>query len=699
MALATIRLDNATIFDRHEPSLAECVVHLPQGTARSGDTLCLDSGEPCEIVPIGALWPDGSYRTVLVRGWVTIAAHTRREIGISKGTPAKTPAIPASAINAIVSQFPQATLDVTNTPNPSPIVTEFRTPDGELKIVIELEVAPTGRYLYWKYSACWSNPNNPASNWTMPYPLELVVPNGMLLSCQWGAQKAVSASGTAIQGWTITHGTKLVLLPANTVWGDGQMHMWRGALLIEQSTDSFAALHGPILACATAETIQASKAWSPFGMAPTSPAWWPTPQSATDWAIRSIRARDLNPRADPWHEQRYGLRLVPGSTGDQMDFGLFNCMGVVMTGEPLAVDLYLQDALQDSCRPTHFYEASGDIVRHANHPWLIMWDQRPHFNAGVCPDRLGKAPISSPFEWMRSPQNAFVDRDLAEDEFEWLMNQTGPINTPDFHGWWGRDNQHWSANLLCSIYYITGDSQVRRLIEHECETWLAQQNLPIPPLRPGWPTTGPDASRAVGRTLLAGSWLYLCSSRNDVRQRLKDRVDLSIRPAWSGQALTPPSARPYMLMQTDGRQAPIPVGSQAWFPWQEGIAVAGLEACYRVTGHQPARDLAKELARTLCDYGWQWRAGHTDAQVANCVVWANGADVNRDDPLVFQPADGTDFALWVQAATILSDAVYHNSSWAVPLRIITAQRYAAPPNDGGPGRYAQWTVMDTAPVG
>ena len=355
---------------------------------------------------------------------------------------------------------------------------------------------------------------------------------------------------------------------------------------------------------------------------------------------------------------------MPGATGDQMDFGVMNCMAAVITGEPTALDLYLQDALQDSCRPTHFCEADGSLVRSRNHPQWECWDQETHFNAGVSLDRLGKAPFTN----------------------------------KETHGWHGRDNQHWSSNLICCSYYLTGDPQLALLIDHECETYLAQQILPLPPFRPGWPGTGPDAARAVGRTMLAGSWMYLCTGRVDIKERIKQRIDLSIYPGWQGRQIGYPYYRPYMISKTDGRQTPIPLNSDASFPWQEGIAATGLEAAYRITGQDNARELAAEIARCMCDFGWQWRAGHTDAQVANCIVWNQGNDVDRYDPLKFQPADGTDFMLWVQPATILAASVYQNSQDAQALANIVQARYVTPPSDGGPGRYQQWSTVLGAPI-
>lgn len=693
--LSTIRLDNATLQDRSEPSFFQTIVPFQRGAVQPDTALRLDDGSPCDIVPFGAPWEDGSVRTARVRGWTTMLAHSRKEIGVEldTGAVARASIVTPSEPPALISAMKFAPWATTSAPTGTRFKVHGRSPDGELVLTLEAEVAPSGAHLYWWFTACWSNPLNPNVNWTMPYTLSLPAIPGTIASCYWQSQKQVSAV------YEPGGGTRIDFLPAGTVWGDGQMHCWRGAMVIGPPTETgIAALQQPLWAIATAESWRDSGAWGAFGDVPYRPFWWSSDQVGLDWVLRSIKGRDLMPR-DPWHEGRLGMVKVPGATGDQADFGVMNCVGAICIGEPLALDLYLEDSLQDSCRPTHFCEADGSVVRAANHPHLVLWDQRPHFNIPVSPDRLGKGPSGSPFAFSGAADRPRWDRDLADDEAAWLFG-FGPATTTDFHGWWGRDNQHYSLNLQACTYYLTGDPQLEILIEHECETWLSQQRIPVPPLRPGWPGTGPDAARAVGRTLLTGAWLYLSTGRADIRARIIDRVELSIVPAWFGASVQPPGARPFMIMPTDSRQLPIVIGSPGVFWWQEGLAVYGLEAAFRVTGYQPARDLAVELARSCCDYGWQWRNNNLDAQVANVSVWVGGGDVDRYDPLMFQPADGTDFALWVQAANILAQAVYHCSMNAATLVSIVSRRYRTIPNDGGPGRYAQHSAVlgDPAPA-
>jgi hypothetical protein len=339
-------------------------------------------------------------------------------------------------------------------------------------------------------------------------------------------------------------------------------------------------------------------------------------------------------------------------------------------------------------------------VRAANHPELRLWDRVPHFDRTVSPDRLGKTSSGMPFDvalqMLRLRYESSLDgpgdldrRVFDKEEHAFVrdaLNLSIPSATMETHGWWGHDDQHYSLNELLCTYQLTGDSQLGVLVEHLAEGFLSGQNT-APPLRPGFPTSGPNAPRAQGRTSLTGAQCYLVTGREDLRQRLIDRVDRAFAPGWFGAAIAPPLARPLQVTTTDGRQSPIPIGSLAWFPWQEALAVTGFEAIFLVTGHQPARDLAKEVARTVIQYGWQ------GPQIANCIVWNNGQDVDRLDPLKFQRADGTDFYLWAGACVRLALRDYDLESDALILWDSIVSRADVPPSDSGPSRFEQWTAV------
>lgn len=685
--IATLRVANPAPVSRPDLVAYRTVVPFRQGVI-APDAPLRTNGGGADIQRFGALWPDGSLRTALVQGWIDVPAASRVDLQVEEGIAGQTKIHPFGKpipVPFLRGMRPEgALLEMADGHR----VFRGRWPDGELWYQLEVWPALDGSHAFWFLQVGWSNPLNPDKQWTMPYPLQLVSPPGSALSCYWSSQFGVARR-------IVGDSTVLDLLPQGTVWGDGQMLAWRGSMVFQPTLSAQAALTHPLYAMAT--NWRDSGAWTPFGKVPQLPRWMLNEQAMTDWAHRNIRARDNSPRMDPWGEQRYGCRKVPGSTGDQQDFGVMQCWPVLASADPTVLDLYLEDVVREGCRPVHFVEADASIVRAVDHPELRMWDRAPHFDVTVCPDRLGKVPITMPMDVAAetlegSPYRraGTVDPDLRTlDEAERLFVESqfrAPSAAMETHGWWGHDDQHYSLNELLCTYQLTGDPQLGLLVEHLAEGFLSGQNT-APPLRPGFPTSGPNAPRAQGRTSLTGSQAHLVTDREDLRQRLVDRVDRAFVPGWFGQPFVPPLARPLQVTTTDDRQSPIPIGSLAWFPWQEAIAVTGFEAIFLVTGHQPARDLAKEIARTVVQYGWQ------ALQIANCVVWNNGQDVDRLDPLKFMRADGTDFYLWAGACVRLALRDYGFDSDALILWDSIVNRADVPPSDFGPSRFEQWTAV------
>ncbi len=701
MSLAQVRVANPTSTNRDTPAMFRCVVPFVRGLVAPDLPLRLQSGLPSSIVPFGARWDDGSLRYGLVRGFVDVPAGGSVDLDVEQGLGsivehAKTTELrPAPRLGR--GWIEEGSTWVSTSAGYSDPI-RWRSLDGEMWAVLLVEPSLDWSHAFWQLTVGWSNPLNPDLQFRAPEALELIAPSGAALSCYWGNQK-----GTSLRfengHWILT------LLPGSTIWGNGQAQMWRGAVIMSSTSSSaLAALERPLMAIA--KNWRDSGAWGPFGSVPDLPTWMPNAQAGIDWAHRRISARDASPRSDPWYESSYGCRKVPGSTGDQADFGIMQCFPALATMDPTVLDLYLPGALQEACRPVHFVEADASIVRAANHPQLRLWDRIPHFDETVCPDRLGKRSTTVPSDVADEFLNGSLDtsdpasnnwlqdldrRTLSREEAMFLEQQaSGPLGSFETHGWWGHDNQHYSANELLCAYQLTGDPQLGLLVEHLIESFLSGQNV-SPPLPPGFPTSGADAPRAVGRTLLTGSQAYLVSGRSDLLARLDGRVDLAVLPGWFGRNLGGPGPRPLQVTTTDGRQSPIPIGSFAWFPWQEALAVTGLEAVFRVTGHQPARDIAIEVARTVAQFGWQSRNGGRDFQIANCVLWNNGQPVNRDDPLQFQPADGTDFYLWAGAATRFATAQGIDEAVAILASIVT--RANVRPSDGGFTRYEQWMAI------
>jgi len=363
--------------------------------------------------------------------------------------------------------------------------------------------------------------------------------------------------------------------------------------------------------------------WGPFGVVPATP-----PGRSDLGAARAVLAQrhaafvreEAAGGGDPFAAGPYGPARNPAQTGDQQDFAVAKFGLVAGTGLPSFVFEVEASVLQEACRPVHFFEADGSPVRGENHPRWVVWSGRTHWHCEVSKDRLGK-PCPEP----RFPRN----------------------------GWYGKDRQHWSTNYAAGLCLLTGAHWLVRELQNEVELFLAGETLD-----PSLTTSGAGAARGIGRTLLAGCWLYLCTGDPRLRQRMHDRVQRVIRPGWQFADAEPSRVRPIMVCDPDPRMLD---GKRAyWNPWQEAIAVMGLGALHRMTGDADARFLAAGLGANVVRHGFM--LDDQTAMVATAMAWRDGApltaaELASGDKAVVVWSHGTAFSEWALPAVALT-AVY-----------------------------------------
>ncbi len=155
----------------------------------------------------------------------------------------------------------------------------------------------------------------------------------------------------------------------------------------------------------------------------------------------------------------------------------------------------------------------------------------------------------------------------------------------------------------------------------------------------------------MGRTLQAGCWLYLCTGNQALLQRIQDRLDKVILPAWAGRDAAAARVRPLAVCSPDARMLD---GQRAyWNPWQEAIAATGLAAAHRLTGSASARALAAGLATNVVRHGF--RTDGEQALIATAIVWRDGepiadAELLAGDKSVVVWSNGTAFSEWALPA-------------------------------------------------
>ena len=378
----------------------------------------------------------------------------------------------------------------------------------------------------------------------------------------------------AAQAW------RMVLVPAQQ-WHRAVRYETRGAIMPMPDP---ARLQGrPMQALYTGWDGQ----WLALGRVPAA-----TPE------IRSTRtqqlAQYLYPSAGRYDDAR--PRCQPresGTTGDQPDFGCASDLAV-STSEPWEIHDALWQCQSYAQRPTGNREPGGAPMQAAMHPRAETHNQRPDLSYGA-QDRLGWPGI----------------------------NQIGWIPSPSTTAYTTSDDQHRSDGLLHAAYLLTRDPALAQVIRDHIE--LDATDIYT---RTGWT----PAPRAVGRLAL--------SRANQVWLGFTEQKSLLLQSIRNALASTPygtlPSSAPVRTFGgrdqakygwTDSGTGQPVIG---WQPWQEAIAMIGIQAAARVTGDVQCWEAAKNLADTIVFEAFAWDTNNRMAH-AYAIRWNEGMQMQRSD--------------------------------------------------------------------
>ena len=425
----------------------------------------------------------------------------------------------------------------------------------------------------------------------------------------------------------------------------------------DQSTQ--AAVAAPLFG---ATTWRGTNAFGPFGFVPDAPPWLRGALGRVALAKRHSKfAQQAKTPGHPLQRLPLMLQKGPGATGDQMDFGIIKVTPVASTGLPSFLHEVEFSALQEACRPVHFFESNGAPIQTRDHPQWITWNCRTHWNCRVSPDRLGK-----------------------------------PCPEPKFerHKWDGKDRQHWSTNYLCGYYLMTGSHWARREIENEVQLFLSIQTIR------NVPTSSTGAARAVGRMLLAGCWLHQCTGDKTLLKRIEHRLKLVYLKTWKARGLGPECVRPIFIQRPESHV----LGGEVryWIPWEECIAAIGMEAAYRLTGSPAAKELAAALSINVLRHGWVIR--RNDARIGYRLAFQPEGKPIPDEILASEPKTlsrlgGGGLAMWSIGAVeiALHYATKESDEFMVAkaqnlLRLLRRGRNK-PPRDGWWDKYRDWDAV------
>jgi hypothetical protein len=469
-------------------------------------------------------------------------------------------------------------------------------------------------------------------------------------------------------------GMNPIVLLGPTTFFDGQAYEWWGELAFLDTSvpvsdlrtrlDSIAAtILEPLYGVAT--NWRSSRAWGPFGYLPEPPPWIADGGAAAAAYERQEFLQYYYGTGEIWEDRPKGLLKAAATTGGQYDFGVGKLAQVFHGARAELVVQARYVAGEESHRPVHHREADGTPVRAINHPQWTVLNGRTHWSNSVSPDRLGKPyPAQSPRERT--------------------------------HGWTSKDHEHWSSLTLCSAYMLTGSHSLRMELDNEAELYLASHTVPSE--RPNTYSNNIGNGRALGRTMLTMSWIVMLTDRDDVAERMRNRVVECIVPQHAGLAVPGP-VKPLYTRGPDARM--VSVGDY-WVPWEESQAAMGLEACARVTGSLTAHHLAYLIARNLVMNGW--RVDFDNSLIAYAVQFLpDGSPIPHgwwSDPEHVAFPSSVYFNVWALPATRLAmiyGALYGDQElFNRALRIMPATEILRqPPRSGFAGwdEYAEWDAI------
>lgn len=663
--VATLVVQNLTQFARAEG----CAVVVPfaRGVATDPPSVVV-AGTPTAWQPFGARWPDGSLRQALCLFRTELAPVSERRLELVAGTPLTGPGAEIA--------LPTCTLTLTIVQGGQPRSIEL-SPGAELERnalrrvvryagrVPEVGIVGEAIVTAWRdqehagvdLGLFFSDPTSKA----MQCEVQLAT-----LACQGRTLIVRNGPAFAVDTEYVADGSKTILL-RDTHLGDGQ-GIRRSCVLLPapapgtalRDTTLRAAAVGPLLG---GTDWRQSGAFGPFGFVPELPPWLPAdrvrPALAARFRAFVVRS---NQRGEPFATPTYGLQRQAGQTGDQEDFGVAK-LGVVAATGLTSYLLEVEPSLwQEACRPVHFFETDGTPVQSAAHPKWVVWSGRTHWHCEVSTDRLGKPCPEPPY---------------------------------DTHGYTGKDRQHWSSNTLCSYYLLTGAAWARREIETEVQQFLAGETI-----AKELSTSGTDAPRAVGRTMLTASWLWLCTGDEALARRVHERCDEIYAKVWEGRVIAEGKVRTFSWENPDARM--LDGKTPYWNPWQDALAAVGLEAAARTFGNANAKEIGRALARNVVRHGWKMDA--KEVIVATAIRWLDGGE--PPDPAALASGDkasvvwsyGTGFSMWAlpalevarQSAQELGDAALAARATELQRRVRATREVA---RDAWIDRFSEWDAV------
>jgi len=669
MVNTKVRFPNVSRFPRTE--VAYSTVPFPEGEWDGELPLVLkdDQGNKldCVIEPFGERWPDNTVRYARLLSRLTIPQHSTVVCDLVDDLPEHTdrfqfaPEVlggagansPALGIRTADGwQWTQFSTHLTLLENNRlRRVIQSRHRMGDFVVDMKYYIMSKQQLVKFELSITGSNPD--VLDYT--YPIEeirLKVQGNTLFNIRGAAKRGVE---------TVIPYSDMRLMDQD-FFGDGQKQTWYGEIMpsidlsnVASVANGLAAIDAPLYGMSL--DWEQSKAYASFGVLQdphnNNEAW--NKVTETYHMLNGFMKLPGN----PWDDYLLGVSKTPGQTGAQRDFGCIEGGEVLHNSAAELLDVYLFMATEESKRPGHYFESDATPVRSANHPNWKVWNGRTHSHTVVSPDRLGK-------------------------------NDPAPDPITSHHGWFGKDWQHHSSNLLSMAALLTGSYMLADEVDTEMELYLGGFTLPSE--YPGWSTAGIRAPRGFGRTHHAMCNHFLMTGRQEVKEHMITRFHEVANAQWDGATRSPVRNWGHVL---DNRV--LNGQFHGWVPWNETLGFVGIVALYNVTKDPIVRDLMIAWGQTIVKYGWR----ASDKKLGGGIKWNNDGSpltpAEYQNPELFEVAGGG-LQLWgTPAIKVIAEhsELFGQEAAEMAATYLTHARtnYLLGNNEAFP-EYTRWEALD-----
>lgn len=397
-------------------------------------------------------------------------------------------------------------------------------------------------------------------------PLELLV----IASNAESAKTEAVLSADLTLDWSPGHvqmrGAGEVLLPAGEHLGDGQGRAWAGTVFWTGRM--------------TTEDWQSAGAWAQLPMLGMGdwrgrfgtwgvPAELPPGFDVARWTRQYVPGEML--KLNSWREGQLGVAARSSQTGGQEDQGFVKASEAFAPGGTGAWWARYPAALGFVRRPCHHLEADGRPINLNGHPKLVFWSGRPHWHTGVSPDQLG-LPAGASIDW---------------------------------HGWYGPDRGHWWLNTVGAVRLLSGSPAIDYLLQHQARLFWFQQTV-----NPNLSTSHAGTARSVGEEGWVACWLWQTLDNRSLAELVKGRFIDRVN-----KVLVPELDRTGMVVQRwdprDDARLWEPIDrtrgyTRVWMSYQQAVGACGLEMAGQMFGLPQAREIARQGALAVVNYGYSY---------------------------------------------------------------------------------------------